>query len=439
MRDRFYTSISKLINPSKKILLAVSGGIDSVVLLNLAYKSNLNFSVAHANFQLRADESNGDEQFVRELSEKYKAPFFTNRFNTKDFAKKKGISTQMAARELRYQWFSETMSKEKIDYVVTAHHLSDNLETALLNFTRGTGVSGMRGMVYQSANLIRPLLAFTREEIELYANSEKLTWREDSSNYSVDYSRNYLRHEVIPKLKKINPSLETTFENNATRFNAEEELVRFAISQLSVHYVSNANQQVIIKKKMLDHFDNKVGVLWEFSKDFGFNVDQCRSIIDSVSGESGKQFHASEFTLSVDRESFIISKQPIESFFFEIKETDKLVLLNSFELSIEEPADLQFSASPLEAFLDKESLTFPLIVRNWKKGDSFFPLGMKQKKKVSDFLIDQKISMPDKNQVLVVESNNAICWVIGYRIDDRFKVTSDTKSVISLKINNRIS
>lgn len=439
MRDRFYTSISKLINPSKKILLAVSGGLDSVVLLNLAYKSNLNFSVAHANFQLRAAESNGDEQFVRELSEKYKAPFFTNRFNTKDFAKKKGISIQMAARELRYQWFSETMSKEKIDYVVTAHHLSDNLETALLNFTRGTGVSGMRGMVYQSANLIRPLLAFTREEIETYAHTEKLTWREDSSNRSIDYSRNYLRHEVIPKLKKINPSLETTFENNAIRFNAEEELVKFATSQLTAQYVSKANQQVIIKKKMLDHFDNRVGVLWEFIKEFGFNVDQCRSIIDSVSGESGKQFHAREYTLSVDRESFIISKQPIESFFLEIKETDKLVLLNPFELSIEEPADLQFSASPLEAFLDKESLTFPLIVRSWKKGDSFFPLGMKQKKKVSDFLIDQKISMPDKNQVLVVESNNAICWIIGYRIDERFKVTRDTKSVISLKINSRIS
>lgn len=438
MQDRFNTFIGKLIAPSQKILLAVSGGLDSTVLLDLAAKANLNFSVAHVNFELRGEDSKGDEYFVKELAEQYGVSFFVTRFDTLTFAKNRGVSKQMAARQLRYQWFEEIMRKEKIDLLMTAHHLNDNLETALLNFVRGTGISGMRGMPFQSNNLIRPLLLFRKEELEFYAKSKNLKWREDASNSSSDYHRNFLRHEVIPKLKEINPSLENTFLHNATRFNAEEELVKFAHQYLATQYVSQNNNQVIISKEVISQFHNKAGVLWELIKEYGFNVDQCELVMDSIFGQSGKQFHTNEFTLTVDRESFIITKQSIENQLIEIRENDTSIELNNFELTLAETKNVEFSSSHLEAYIDRECLKFPLFVRTWKNGDFFYPLGMDKKKKVSDFLIDEKISLPDKNKVLVMESENNICWVVGHRIDDRFKITDQTKSILHVKINYRI-
>lgn len=438
MQDRFNTFIGTLVSPSQKILLAVSGGLDSTVLLDLAAKANLNFSVAHVNFELRGEDSNGDECFVKELAEQYGAAFFVTRFDTLTFAKKHGISKQMAARQLRYQWFAEIMRKEKIDFLMTAHHLNDNIETSLLNFVRGTGISGMRGMPVQSNHLIRPLLLFRKEELEFYAKSKNLKWREDVSNSNSDYHRNFLRHEVIPKLKEINPSLENTFLHNATRFNAEEELVKFAHQYLSTQYVSQNNNQVIISKKVIGQFHNKAGVLWELIKEYGFNVDQCELVMDSIFGQSGKQFHTNEFTLTIDRESFIITKQSIENQLIEIKENDTSIELNNCEITLTETQNVAFSSSPLEAYLDRDCLKFPLLIRTWKNGDLFYPLGMDKKKKVSNFLIDEKISVPDKNKVLVMESENNICWVVGYRMDDRFKITNQTKSILHLKIKYRI-
>jgi len=438
MQDRFNTFIGTLVSPSQKILLAVSGGLDSTVLLDLATNANLNFSVAHVNFELRGEDSKGDEYFVKELAEQYGVSFFVTRFDTLTFAKKHGVSKQMAARQLRYQWFAETMRNEKIDFLMTAHHLNDNLETALLNFVRGTGISGMRGMPSQADKLIRPLLLFTKEELQFYAKSKNLKWREDASNSSSDYHRNFLRHEVIPKLKEINPSLENTFLHNATRFNAEEELVKFAHQYLATQYVSQNNNQVIISKEVISQFHNKAGVLWELIKEYGFNVDQCELVMDSIFGQSGKQFHTNEFTLTIDRESFIITKQSIENQLIEIKENNTSIELNNCEITLTETQNVAFSSSPLEAYLDRDCLKFPLLIRTWKNGDLFYPLGMDKKKKVSDFLIDEKISVPDKNKVLVMESENNICWIVGHRIDDRFKITNQTKSILHLKIKHRI-
>ena len=439
MKNRFLNIIESLLKPSQNVLVAVSGGLDSVVLLDLVSKSKISFSIAHANFQLRDLESDQDQLFVKGLAKKYNVPFHTINFDTLAFAGNNGLSKQMAARELRYKWFNDVMDQEQIDFLLTAHHLNDNLETSLLNIIRGTGISGMRGMHLQRGRTIRPLLEFTRTEIENYATQHQLKWREDSSNKSVDYHRNYIRQQVIPSLKQINPSLEKTFHQNANRLKAEEELMHFALEALTKQYVIKQNNQLIINKKLVAGFNYKAGIIWELTKEFGFNLDQCESIIASLNGESGKQFYAPSFTLTVDRENLIVSKQLEERQLIQISENDDFITTNQLEISIHKSTLQHFSNNRNEACLDTALLEFPLTIRIWKQGDSFYPLGMKNKKKVSDFLIDQKVSLADKSQVLVMESGQNIVWLIGHRIDDRYKITTHTKTAHTFKITIRNS
>ena len=438
MEEIFLSFIVAQTKPGHKPLLAISGGLDSIVLLHLAVRAKLTCGVAHVNFQLRGSESDGDELFVQSLAQQHNFPFYSTQVDTHAFAEAKGISTQMAARELRYQWFEKVMGEAHYDYLFTAHHLNDSLETSLLNFTRGTGISGMRGIQKQNQKTVRPLLPFTREEIAAYAAAHQLKWREDASNKTSDYTRNFIRHQVIPKLKELNPSFEHTFANNAKRFSAEKELIDFALAALGKQFITSEANQLKIKKDMLALFTNQTGVLWESIHAFGFNLDQCENIVSGLDGQSGKQFYTATHALLMDREDLIISAIPTKVDAISIHESDTLIITDNFTLAIHQTASLEVQADPRQASLDSDKISYPLVLRPWQKGDWFQPLGMNHTKKVSDFLIDLKLSVADKNQVWVLECNGTIAWVVGLRLDNRFKLTAETKSVTSFKINPRI-
>lgn len=433
MQKLFLDQLHSLDCLQKKILVAVSGGLDSIVLLELLVKSGCSVGIAHVNFQLRGEESDQDEVFVIELASAYKVPVYVKRFETKNYAMTNGISIQMAARELRYDWFDELLNSEKYDCLATAHHLNDNLETVLINFTRGTGLTGLSGMQTENGKIIRPLLDFSRKQIEDFARSNQLIWREDSSNITDDYGRNFIRHQVIPKLKELNPSLEETFARNRERLSAAKELMDLGIHQIQQQYSFNENGQVKILKSLFEQFQQPA-ILWELIKEFGFKLEECEKIVEASKGHSGKRFLSPEYQLVVDREALIITSHPVQWNPIRIEEDQGQALFGCWELNLSTEKGWKIDRDPFMALIDKDKLSYPLVWRLWKEGDYFFPLGMDNKKKVSDFLIDSKVSVSDKDHVTVLESAGAIIWVAGFRIDNRFKITEKTKSALVLRL-----
>jgi len=417
----------------KKILVAVSGGLDSMVLLELLAKSGCTVGIAHVNFQLRGGESDLDEAFVVELANAYKVPVYVKRFETKNYATTNGISIQMAARELRYDWFNELLNSEAYDCLATAHHLNDNLETVLINFTRGTGLTGLSGMQTKNGKVIRPLLNFSRMQIEDFAKTNHLAWREDSSNITDDYGRNFIRHQVIPKLKELNPSLEETFVRNRERLSAARELMDLGIHQIKRQYRFNENGQVKILKSLFEQFQ-RPAILWELIKEFGFKLEECEKIVEASKGHSGKRFLSPQYQLIVDREALIITSHPVQWNPIQIEEDQEQALFGCWGLNLSTEKEWKIDRDPFIALIDKDKLSHPLVWRLWKEGDYFFPLGMDQKKKVSDFLIDSKVSVSDKDHVTVLESGGEIIWLAGFRIDNRFKITEKTKYALALRL-----
>lgn len=417
----------------KKIVVAVSGGLDSIVLLELLVKSGCQIGIAHVNFQLRGEESDQDEAFVVGLATAYKVPVFVKRFETKNYATATGVSIQMAARELRYDWFYDLLNSEKYDCLATAHHLNDNLETVLINFTRGTGLTGLKGIQTANEKIIRPLLDFNRIQIEDFARSNQLSWREDSSNSSDDYGRNFIRHQVVPKLKELNPSLEETFARNIERWSAAKELMDLGIHQIKQQFRSDSKGQVKILKSLFEKF-RQPAILWELIKEFGFKFDECEKIVEASKGHSGKRFLSSEYQLVVDREALLITAHPVQWNEIQIEEDQEQALFGSWELTLSTEAKWEIQHDPCVVLIDKDKLAYPLVWRLWREGDFFYPLGMDHKKKVSDFLIDSKIAVSDKDHVTVIESAGRIIWVAGYRIDNRFKITEKTKSALFLRL-----
>jgi tRNA(Ile)-lysidine synthase len=414
----------------KTIIVGVSGGLDSVVLLQALSKTPCQLTVAHANFQLRGEESDQDEAFVKQLAENYRVPYYTRRFDTNNYATQQGLSIQMAARRLRYAWFEELRKMGPYDFVAVAHHLNDSLETALLNFTRGTGLDGLLGIPEKAERILRPLLGFTRSEIEAYAAKHGLTWREDSSNAGDDYKRNFLRHRVVPLLKELNPSLEETFARNAERLRGARELMDAELKRLQENFMRQQKDHVKIAKSLFTLFQFPASVLWELIKDFGFNFDQCREIVRASEGQPGKYFLSSTHQLVVDRESLILRELPEGRREVRIEEGMGEAVLGRWILKIKNTSEPKIDANQMVAALDKDKLQFPLAWRTWKSGDSFVPLGMDHQRKLSDFLVDKKVALTDKQQVTVLESGGEIAWVVGYRIDDRFKITDQTKTAV---------
>ncbi len=413
----------------KKLLLAVSGGVDSMVLLDLFYKLRFDICIVHCNFQLRGKESDADEMLVRNTCQDSYIPYFIESFDTTEFAKINKLSIQLAARKLRYDWFQEIISLG-FDYVLTAHHLDDNVETFLINFTRGTGLEGLTGIPAQNGNIIRPLLPFSREEIENYALENKIQWREDSSNASDKYFRNKLRHDIVPILKELNTGFLDSFQNTLNHLQQVESLVNDASKLVFEKVVEEKENQLEILLKPLIEFQNYKAYLYQWLKNYGFSA--WNDIYDLVQSQSGKQVFSETHFLLKDREKLILSERKLSN-------NSEVFIIESLDSKVNIPLKIEFSKAVniFEThsnciFVDENKLKFPLIIRKWQEGDYFYPSGMNGKKKLSKYFKDEKYSLLDKENQWLLCSEDQIIWVIGKRADDRFINKETTQNSIKI-------
>lgn len=401
-----------------------------MVLAHLCSKLNLNIALAHCNFNLRGNESDEDENFVIELADNLELEVFIERFETEVYARTQKISIQMAARELRYKWFEDLKETLGFDYIFTAHHANDNLETVLINFVRGTGLEGLTGIPERNGNIIRPLLAFSREEIEDYARISHLNWREDSSNTSVKYLRNKIRHEILPKLFELNPKMLETFEVTRNNLNESAVLVDDYISALFPRIAKEEEFGYSFRIKLLKTIPHLKAVLYELFKSFGFT--EWNDVYDLLEAQPGKIVYSKTHRLIKDRENLLLTLLPDpEEREFEILAGEEVVMLPIGTFQFEEVGELS-EADAKTIFLDLNKLQFPLTVRKWEKGDYFIPFGMKGKKKLSKFFKDEKLSLPEKENCWLLCSRNEIVWVIGHRADARFRVEKETSTILKL-------
>ena len=420
-----------LCKTTDKILLAVSGGLDSMVMLHLYREAGFKVGVAHCNFQLRGEESDADEELVRHTCEQANIPFTVKRFDTAGYATTRKISIQMAARELRYDFFREVSQTHGYDCVATAHHFNDSIETALLNLIRGTGIDGLVGIAPKKQTIIRPLLFASRDMIRDYALQNQIVWREDASNLSDDYQRNYLRNQVIPLLQEINPGFEDTFRDTHERLLGASQFSDKYISEFRAGCLEYRDKKTIIDIRKIRQAPSPPVMMWELIKDLGFNFNQCRQMVNDH--QPGKIFISPTHQLLVDRTEYIIERKQPSTFTTTIIEKGQQTVGEiPFMLALKEVprSDFQLIKSPALAQLDADQLKFPLIWRRWQAGDYFVPLGMRQEKKLSDFLIDLKTPFNAKADITVVESAGEIVWVVGYRISEHYKVTPDTERVL---------
>ncbi|HEY9008302.1 MAG TPA: tRNA lysidine(34) synthetase TilS [Ohtaekwangia sp.] len=417
------------------ILLAVSGGIDSMVMLHLFQQAGFSIAIAHCNFQLRGKDADGDEDFVKTVAAQQNIPCFTTRFDTAAYAEVHKLSIQMAARELRYRWFNEVVTHQGFTKLATAHHLNDSLETVLLHWVHGASLDGFAGIPVKHSNIIRPLLFASREAIEQYAKAHNIAWREDSSNQTDDYQRNYIRHKIIPALKELNPSLEYTIQRSFGKVAGELALLHRGLEAWTDQYVTVLHDRIMIDKAYFQGATHEASVLWNFLKEYGFNYDVCMDIVASLHGQSGKRFYSSTHQLVNDREHLLVTKQVNDWENARIEKDQQQATFGIWNMTILPSAVVQKSSQVYEATLDAAKIIFPLVWRKWKAGDAFYPLGMQHRKKVSDFLIDNKVSVADKDTVTVLESQGEIIWVAGHRIDNRYRITETTREVITFRVS----
>jgi len=439
MLDDFLTYIREqsLFQKDERILLAVSGGIDSVVLTHLFHKAKYQFDIAHCNFSLR-EEAGHDQTFVKDMASEYGASFRTINFDTNQYASEKKVSIQMAARELRYEWFASLIEEHSYKYICTAHHHSDSIETVLFNISKGTGVSGIRGIQSKNGNIIRPLLFATKNEIEKYAKENHIEWREDTSNASDKYHRNYIRHHVLPNFEHINPSFEKTTKTTLDRLKDAEDIVLSAVDSAKRLYYRLQGVNHYFELDKINQLGGCTTILHQLTKPFGFNYVQSQDIIKR-SAETGKTFLSGSHQANIDRKQLIISPLQYEnnSAPILIVEGVKTLSVDDIILDIEECEIPESIGNDQDIGLfDLTKLSFPLTVRTWQQGDKFYPLGMTQQKKLSDFLIDSKVPLNFKDNIKVITSKDQIIWVIGHRIDNRFKIDQHTANV--LKIGMRL-
>ncbi len=423
---------NNLFKPQDAILLALSGGMDSVLLVHLFKAAGFNFGLAHCNFQLRAQESINDQLFCEELAHKMEVPIYIKKFDTLLFASQQKISTQMAARNLRYQWFEETRVQHNYSAIALAHHQNDAIETILLNLIRGTGIAGMHGILPKNGNLIRPLLFLTRDEIKQLIDSNRLAFVEDSSNSSTKYARNKIRLEIVPKLKELNPQIEQTFEDNLKHFKNLELLLNNTVEALKKELFTQFEDTVKIPISKVKILEPLPLLLYNLLKEYGFNQTTVNNLISSLSKHPGKIFESAGYQLITDRESLIIIKKDQAGILSQkINQNDHTISYGNYKIGIiREDSPLIVKNNPLSVSIDSEKLIYPLTLRTWQRGDFFHPLGMKERKKLSDFFINQKIDQNKKSRIpLLVNANNEIIWIVGYRLDDRYKVTDKTKKV----------
>lgn len=428
-----YINRCNLLAEGDKVILALSGGIDSMVLADLLQKTQVQFVAAHCNFHLRDVESDGDDWFVRKFAEKRGIQCFVKHFETERYAANHGISIEMAARELRYTWFEQLRQQLGYDKIAVAHHADDQAETFFINLLRGSGLRGLKGMLPQNGVVIRPLLWASREQIRRYAAENHIVWREDHTNAESVFLRNKIRNQLLPVFDELQPDAREGLYKSLEHLASENELYRELLNEKLLQIVEQDGNVQTIKYSTLLTSNSSFQLLFEWLRQYGFNTDQCRFIYEAIGTGIGNQYCSSTYQLIIGRDSLQLS---------EIKEnTDEETQIEVGEEEIFSPIHLCFSKhektenfdidkSPEVAQLDFDMIRFPLTLRHWRHGDRFRPLGMKGSKLLSDFFVDQKFTEWQKRNVwLLVSAVGDILWVIGHRIDDRFKVTSETKSV----------
>jgi tRNA(Ile)-lysidine synthetase-like protein len=418
---------------NKKLFLATSGGLDSIVMAHLFNQLNHTIALAHCNFQLRGLESFEDQNFVQDYAEANAIPIFVTQFDTEAFAKDYKLSTQVAARDLRYNWFYELLETEKFDYILTAHHADDNIETFLINLSRGTGLEGLVGIPAQNDKIIRPLLLFSREEIANYAHENNIQWREDSSNASDKYLRNKIRHDLVPLLKELNPHFISSFKKTQSYLQESQAMVEDASIMVYQQVAKQEEDGIYFDLNQLKKLPNYTSYLYQWLHEFGFSA--WDDIYDLVESQSGKFVFSAEFRLLKDRDSLILS--PIdfdntkEEYFIDAGIEDVKIALNLRFSKV----DAVYIPTITAIFVNEDKLEFPLVLRRWNEGDSFQPFGMEGKsKKVSKLFKDEKLSLLKKENVWILWSGNKIVWVVGLRQDERFRVDNKTRNILKIEL-----
>jgi tRNA(Ile)-lysidine synthase len=448
-----YIKQQHLFQPKDKLLLAVSGGVDSVVLCELCKQAGYDFVIAHCNFQLRGEESERDEEFVRALAEKYGVVFYSKTFDTKTVSQKEKKSIEATARDLRYNWFNELIGNTQLaksnevpavncplpvaHWLLTAHHANDNIETVLMNFFRGTGIKGLHGILAKQNKIIRPLLFATKKELVAFADENKLQFVTDYTNAENDFTRNYFRNELIPSIQKVFPEVEENILKNIGRLGEAEELYNQAITLHKSKLLQQKGNEIHIPVLKLQKVQPLATIVYEIIKHYNFTAHQTEEVIALLESESGKYVQSSSHRIIKNRKWLIISPNQTTAAQNILIEEEVSLQFAMGTLQVKKIINNQFSIinNQQVAQLDAAEIKFPLLLRKWKQGDYFYPLGMQKKKKVSRFFIDQKLSLTQKEKVWVIESNKKILWVVGLRIDDRFKVTDKTKEVLQINLS----
>lgn len=438
MKDKVFNFISQkeLISPNDKLIIAVSGGIDSMALLHfMNHYFNNKIMMAHCNFQLRGDESNADEDFVRNYANSLGLEFVTKRFNTISYSRENKMSVQMAARELRYSWFPDLIEEYNYDKILLAHHSGDVVESFFINLIRGSGLNGLRGIKAKAGRYIRPFLNISRDEIVLYQKENDIEYREDSSNRSDKYLRNHLRHHIIPQFKKLRADFEQHLINTIEILDDTGIIFDQHVESLLNKMIRQKENSIHLPIAEIDKLPAKRTYLFEFLKNYGFSGKDIPQILNSFSSIPGKTFNSSSHKLIKDREDLILV--PLNE-----KEREQIYIQEDLN-EIEHPLRLQFEVLDADevqsyksgkniAYFDKDKIEYPLILRHWHKGEYFVPFGSEHFKKVSDFFIDQKMDLFAKQNCWILASANKIIWILNRRTDNRFRVTPDTQKVLKI-------
>ncbi len=418
-----------------KLILACSGGLDSVVLVELCHLLGFNFAIAHCNFKLRGAESDNDEKFVRDLANRLQCQLYHVDFDTNAYANKHRVSIQMAARELRYDWFREIATTLKYDIVFTAHHADDNLETFLINLSRGTGIEGLTGIPVENEMFIRPLLPFSRDQIVKFAKEKGVQWREDSSNSSTKYLRNKIRHKVIPELKSVNDRFLQNFQTTLEYLNESSEFIKNQVIILR-RELFEYEQNDVIKisiKKLKEYGNPRIYIYFLLNDYYGFKP--WDDIAQIIFAQSGKQIFSDTHRLVKDRDYLLLSPIPeeVSDRTYSIPEEENMIIIPLGMLRFSVKKEMN-TADLKTIYVDKKKLKYPLTVRKWQEGDYFYPIGMKGKKKLSKYFKDEKLSLLAKEMVWLLCSGEEIVWIINYRADNRFKITPQTKQILKITI-----
>ncbi|MFM7079853.1 MAG: tRNA lysidine(34) synthetase TilS [Bacteroidota bacterium] len=439
--ESFLESLSRLgVNKQSRVLIAVSGGVDSMALMHLFHAAQIPSAVAHCNFNLRGNDSNADEMLVKNTANHLGLEFYSKGFQTGEFARDNRLSIQMAARMLRYDWFQELATTNQYDFIATAHHADDQVETILLNLTKGTGLAGMHGIPESAGKIIRPLIRLSRKDIIHYAQQHSIQWREDASNNESDYERNFIRNEVLPMLRSINPSVTEAIIKHSNIMARYENLIDQMMADIEKQIIRFEHLGLFktIDIEKLTSYPEPATILFHLVRNTGMSFQQCENAV-KPNVTSGAVFESGNWNMIKDRNQLVVfDKEALggnEETEIPYPGETANVFFGTFDSSIVDGVDEKDFINPAVAYLDANKIQWPITIRSVNNGDRFHPLGMNQSKLISDFFIDGKIGTPQKMTTYILFSDGQPIWLAPLRIDDRFKINENTTSVLRLSFN----